>query len=318
MATAVLQLHEAAPITPYVARARALIQKSRSASTVRGYRADFRDFAGFCASLGVPSLPASPETLCSYLGRCADSGLKSGSIQRRVSSIAAAHSSAGLESPTAAAPVRLCLAGIRRELGTRQNGKAPVLTPDVAAMLSHVPSGLLGLRDRALLLLGFAGALRRSELVGLNVEDIQFTEDGAKVLIRRSKADQEAEGQTIGIARGLTLCPVKSLEVWLAGAGIATGPVFRSVNRHGQVQPSALTDQVVALVVKRYAAAAGLDPRNYAGHSLRAGLVTSAAMNNVPEYVIQKQTRHKSTDMLRRYIRDASLFRDNASARVGL
>src|SRR5581483_6023178 len=194
----------------------------------------------------------------------------------------------------------------------------PVLTPDMAAMLAHVPAGLLGTRDRALLLVGFAGALRRSELVGLNVEDLEFTDDGVKVLIGRSKTDQDGEGQTVGIARGLKLCPVGALRSWLTAAHISSGPVFRSVNRHGKVQPSAITDQVVALVVKRYAAAAGLNARQYAGHSLRAGLVTSAAINNVPEYVIQRQTRHKSTDMLRRYIRDASLFRDNASARVGL
>jgi integrase len=185
-------------------------------------------------------------------------------------------------------------------------------------MLSRAPDTLIGLRDRALLLVGFAGAFRRSELVALDVEDLEFTEDGMKVLIRRSKTDQEGAGQAVGIARGVNLCPVAALKAWLAAAGITSGPIFRPVNRHGRVQDRRLTDQVVALVVKRYAEAAGMDSRKYAGHSLRVGLVTSAAMNNVPEYVIQKQTRHKSTDMLRRYIRDVSLFRDNASSRVGL
>jgi integrase len=225
---------------------------------------------------------------------------------------------AGFDSPTTKAAVRLCLAGIRRELGVRQQGKAPALTQDVAAMLSHVPEGLLGQRDRALLLVGFAGAFRRSELVALEVEDLEFTEDGMKVLIRRSKTDQEGAGQTVGIARGVKLCPVEALKAWLSAAAITAGPIFRSVDRHGHLQDGAITPQVVALVVKRYATAAGFDARKYAGHSLRAGLVTSAAMNNVPEYVIQRQTRHKSTEMLRRYIRDVSLFRDNASGRVGL
>jgi integrase len=200
----------------------------------------------------------------------------------------------------------------------RQEGKAPALTADVAAMVSRTPDNLLGLRDRALLLFGFAGAFRRSELVGLEIEDLTFTEDGVKVLIRRSKTDQDGAGQVVGIARGVNLCPVAALRAWFEASGITSGPIFRPVNRHGQIQPHAITAQVVALVVKRYAEAAGLDAGKYAGHSLRAGLVTSAAMNGVPEYVIQRQTRHKSTAMLRRYIRDASLFRDNASARVGL
>ena len=318
MAAALVPVPTETALAPFLVRARDYIHKSRAASTLRGYQNDFRDFSEFCEQHGLCKMPAGPETVCSYLSCCADSGLKAGSIQRRVSAIAAAHTAAGYDSPTTKAAVRLCLAGIRRELGVRQEGKAPVLTSDVAAMVGKIPPGLLGLRDRALLLVGFAGAFRRSELVALEVEDLTFTEDGMKVLIRRSKTDQEGAGQVVGIARGMNLCPAEAMKIWLKAAGITAGPIFRSVTRHGHIQPGAITDQVVALVVKRYAAAAGLDPRKYAGHSLRAGLVTSAAMNNVPEYVIQRQTRHKSTDMLRRYIRDVSLFRDNASARVGL
>ena len=150
------------------------------------------------------------------------------------------------------------------------------------------------------------------------MEDIETTADGSKVLIRRSKTDQEGQGQTVGIARGQKLCPVAALEAWLASAGITSGPIFRRVNRHGQVLPGRLEPRAVAIVVQRYADAAGLNAAKYGGHSLRAGLATQAALNDVPERIIQKQTRHKSADMLRRYIRDASLFRENASARVGL
>jgi len=307
------------PPAPFLVRACDYIRASRAESTLRGYRTDFRDFSAWCEKQGFVALPARPETVCAYLATCADSGrLKMGSIQRRVSAIAAAHMAANLDTPTSATAVRLCLAGIRRTLGTRQDGKSPCLTADIAAMLSHLPAGLLGTRDRALLLLGFAGAFRRSELVGLMVEDLTFGDDGVKVLIRRSKTDQEGAGQVVGIAHGTKLCPVAALRAWLAGAGITTGPIFRHVDRHGRLSDAAITPQSVALVVKRYAAAAGLDPRKYAGHSLRAGLVTSAAMNNVATHTIMRQTRHRSAEMVMRYIRDVSLFRDNASARVGL
>lgn len=291
---------------------------SRSENTLRGYRSDWRDFEGWCARHGFASLPAHPDTVAAYLSAMADSGLKSGSIQRRVSSISANHVSCGYDSPTVKASVKLTLAGIRRKLGVRQEGKSPVLTSDVAAMLSRVPNTLLGTRDRALILIGYAGAFRRSELVGLDVKDIEFTPDGAKIRIRKSKTDQEGAGQTVAIANGGALCPVKALRGWLDTSGITNGPVFRSVRRYGQLQAERLTDQTVADVVKRYAAAVGLDARKFAGHSLRAGLVTQAAMNGVQELSIMKQTRHKSSDMLRKYIREANMFRDNASASVGL
>jgi integrase len=213
--------------------------------------------------------------------------------------------------------VKLTLAGVRRTLGVDQQGKAPVLTADIASMLSHVPDKLIGIRDRALLLIGFAGAFRRSELVALNVEDIELREDGLRVTIRKSKTDQEAAGYVIGIAYGTKLCPVLALQAWLSVAAIASGPIFRHLDRHGRILER-MSPEAVAIVVKRYAAAAGLDPTKYAGHSLRAGLVTQAAINGVPEMAIMKQTRHKSSDMLRKYVRDASLFRENASARVGL
>lgn len=320
MSAAAIAVHvpESAALAPFLVRATAYIQQSRAESTLRGYRSDMADFKAFCREHGLCSMPATAETVCYYLSAAADSGLKSGSVSRRVSAIAAAHTSAGYDSPTVKAAVKLCLAGIRRALGVRQVGKSPTMTGDIAAMLSHAPGGLLGVRDRAMLLVGFAGAFRRSELVALEVEDLTFTEDGVKILIRKSKTDQEGAGQVVAIARGVSMCPVEALKAWLTAAGITAGPIFRSVNRHGHLQDGAVTDQVVALVVKRYAAAAGLDARKYAGHSLRAGLVTQAAVNGVSELSIMRTTRHKSSAMVQRYIRDANLFRDNASGRVGL
>jgi site-specific recombinase XerD len=305
-------------LEPFAPRVQEYVRASRSKNTLRGYRSDWAHFTGWCGAVGLIPLPALAETVAAYITTVADSGLKAGSIQRRISAIAAHHSAHGYDSPTGKAAVTLTLAGIRRKIGTHQEGKAPVLTADIAAMVSRIPETTTGKRDRAIILLGFAGALRRSELVAIDVEDITFEPDGIRLNIRKSKTDQDGSGQVIGIANGRALCPVRALRAWLESSDITGGPVFRRVRGQGRVQPTRLTDQVVASVVKRCAASAGLDPAKYAGHSLRAGLVTQAAINGVQELAIMKQTRHKSSDMLRKYIRDANVFRDNASARVGL
>jgi integrase len=191
---------------------------------------------------------------------------------------------------------------------------------DLRRMIVGLPESLLGERDRALLLVCFAGAFRRSELVSLDVADVSFTRDGLVIHLRRSKTDQEGEGRTIGIPRGSRpmTCPVRALKEWLDFSGITAGPLFRPVNRHGQVLATRLSDRGVARVVQRAAAAAGLDPTDVAGHSLRAGLATSAAAAGVSERAIMAQTGHKSLPMVRRYIRDGSLFIENAAAGVGL
>ncbi|MGD0944928.1 MAG: tyrosine-type recombinase/integrase [Acidimicrobiales bacterium] len=192
--------------------------------------------------------------------------------------------------------------------------------PELRTMLEGLGADPAGCRDRALLLLGFAGALRRSELVGLDVADLTEGTDGLTVRLRRSKTDQEGAGRTVGIPYGSNpvTCPVRAWRVWLELSGISEGPAFRPVDRHGHIGTTRLSSQAVALVLKRRAACAGLDPGEVAGHSLRAGLATSAAAAGVPERVISEQTGHKGTAMLRRYIREGSLFRENAASAVGL
>jgi integrase len=187
-------------------------------------------------------------------------------------------------------------------------------------MVERLPYSLLGVRDRALLLLGFAGAMRRSELVGLDVSDLAQADEGLVVTIRKSKTDQVRAGRKVGIPFGGAegTCPVRAIYAWLEAAGIEEGPLFRPVNRHGQVLESRLSDRAVAEVVKRSLKAAGRSARGYSGHSLRAGLVTQAAMSGVSEHKIQDQSGHKSLAVMRRYIRDGSLFRDNAAGKVGL
>jgi site-specific recombinase XerD len=288
-------------------------------NTKRAYSADWRDFTAWCEAQGVVSLPATPATLALYLtDRAKD--CKVATLTRRLTAISQAHQLAHHESPTQAAEVRTVMKGIRREKGTAQVQKAPVLTANLRAMIEVLPESLLGQRDKALLLVGFGGAFRRSELVALDVADVAFTTEGLVVTIRRSKTDQEGQGRKLGIAYGSrpATCPVRALRAWLDAATITEGPIFRPLDRHGHVLPTRLTAQSVALIVKRWAAAAGLEPADYAGHSLRAGLATQAAANGVSERAIMAQTGHKSVTVARRYIREGTLWRENASAEVGL
>jgi site-specific recombinase XerD len=298
-------------------RAHEYADQAKASNTLRAYRADWRDFAAWCAAADRPALPATPETVALYLADLAGAGRKASTLQRRLSAISRAHQYAGHPSPTKDAAVRAVWAGIRRAHGVAQDGKAPALTADIRAMVNVLPPGLIGVRDRALLLLGFAGAFRRSELVALDVADLELTREGIVVTLRRSKTDQEGEGRRLGIPAGqhAATCPVQAIRAWTAIAGIVEGPLFRPIDRHGNMGPGRLSDRAVALAVKRAALAAGLDPDRYAGHSLRAALATSAAAAGASERSIMDQTGHRSLTMVRRYIREGSLFRDNAAAR---
>lgn len=301
-------------------QARDYAAHSRAPNTKRAYQNDWRDFTSWCAEQGLQPLPATPQTIALYLTARAETHRVS-TLQRRLSAISQAHKAAGYPPvSTREEPLHSVWMGIKREKGTAQQGKAPVVTEELRAMVTTLPDSLLGIRDRALLLLGFAGAFRRSELVSLDVSDIHMTRDGVIVTLRRSKTDQEGQGQKIGIPYGSNpaTCPVRALQAWLEASGITEGPLFRAIDRHGNLQPGRLSDKAVALVVKRRAEAVGLDPAKYSGHSLRAGLATAAAAAGVSERVIMNQTRHRSVMMVRRYIRDGSLFRENAAAMVGL
>ena len=304
---------------PDTERAREFIQASKAESTLRGYRADWREFCAWCEGQHVCPLPASHEAVAAYIADCA-SRLKVGSIQRRLNAIAEAHKAMGIDSPTHQAMVVNTMKGIRRTKGTAPAQKAPALTDDIRAMVDATDAGIIGLRDRALILTGFAGAFRRSEMVGLDVEDCAFGKDGLTITLRRSKTDQIAAGRKIGIPYGANpeTCPVRVLQSWMEQAGITSGPMFRSISRHGQVQPGRLSGIDVARVVKKLAQRAGLDPAKFAGHSLRAGHATSAAIAGASERSIMNQTGHRSVQMVRRYIRDGSLFRENSAGKLGL
>ncbi len=308
-----------ATLTDWGEQARQYIRQAKSHNTHRAHASDWDDFERWCRPYGFVPLPAKPETVALYLTALADA-LKPSTLGRRLAAISQVHQAAGHETPTKAAPVRLVWAGIRRAKGTEQHGKNPAVTAELRRMVETLESNLLGVRDRALLLIGFAGAFRRSELVGLDVADVHTGHDGLTLSIRKSKTDQEGKGRKVGIPYGSHphTCPVRALAAWIEKSGLTEGALWRAVNRHGQMQPGRLSDRAVALVVKRCAEKAGLDPAKYAGHSLRAGLATSAAAAGVSERSIMAQTGHKSVTVARRYIRDGSLFRDNAAAQVGL
>jgi integrase len=304
---------------PLPEQVREYIRASKAESTVRGYHADWKHFCAWCEVHELCPLPASAEAVASYIAECAGY-LKVGSISRRLNAIAEAHKTVGVESPTHAAMVRNTMKGIRRSVGTAQKQKTAALTDDVRAMLDATDSGIIGIRDRAIILLGFASAFRRSELIRLDVEDCTFIKDGLTITLRRSKTDQEGVGRRVGIPYGSNpeTCPVRVLQAWMEEAGINSGPLFRSINRHGQVQPGRLSGVDVARIVKKLAERAGLDATKYAGHSLRSGHATSAAIAGASERSIMNQTGHRSVQMVRRYIRDGSLFRENSAGKLGL
>lgn len=246
---------------------------------------------------------------------------KVSTLQHRLVAISQAHQAAGFPSPTGDLEVRATMAGIRRAKGVAPTTKRAATTRILRQMVATCPMDTLqGLRDRALLLFSFARAFRRAELVGLQIEDLTKVEEGYVVRLRHSKTDQEGAGRLIGIPYGTypATCPVRAVDRWIRAAGIGNRSIFRSVRKGGNVTPAGLSAQSVALIVKKAAAAAGFDPDEFAGHSLRAGLATAAAIAGVSERKIMDQTGHRSEAMVRRYIRDGNLFRDNAASKVGL
>ena len=296
---------------------------SKSKRTRQGYKSDLKHFASLLSFAERAPASGSPGNGSGLSGDAGEGGFKPATMSRRLAAIAKAHGTDQLDSPASMkhAVVKEVWAGIRRTIGTAQTAKAAATVDYLKLMLAQVPTTLTGLRDRSILLLTFAGALRRSELVALNIQDVAYVPEGLVVNIRSSKTDQERAGQKVAVAFGkiIETCPVYSLRAWLLKGGITKGPLFRGITRWGQVQDEALSDQVVALLVKKYAQLAGLDATLFSGHSLRAGLATSASkVAGVDERIIMKQTRHKSEAMVRRYVRDANLFNQNVSAMVGL
>lgn len=283
------------------------LSASQSASTKRAYASDLRHFL-----LHGGSVPCTPKCLARYLAKAANDGLVVATLERRVSAIHRAHVAKHYPSPAHADVVRQVLQGIRRVLGAKQRQAKPLLKNDLLAALDAIKTNSMPVRaarDRALLLIGFASAMRRSELVGVRVEHLAFTSSGLEIELPFSKTDQDRHGRTVFIphARG-EHCPVTALTNWLKTAGIKSGYVFRSVNRYEGISNRGLTAQSVALIVKANMVQIGADAQSFSGHSLRAGYCTSAAEQGLQTWQIREQTGHKSDATLSKYIRSTARY----------
>jgi integrase len=314
-------LHRIEPASTVLsAEAARYIEKSRAAATRRAYLTDANRFEAWCAASGVSSLPASAESLANFLSWMATNGFKVASIERNLVAVSVAHRELGFESPRRHELVRKVLRGIRRTLGVAPRNKRALVASDLMGMLAATASGPKGTRDRALLSLAFAGALRRGEIVALNVSDLEFTTDGVLISVRYSKTDQEGAGVIVAVPYGTSpeTCPIRLVRVWIGAACTPGGPLFRAIDRHGRISGRRLSAKAVATVTKELAAKVGIDPDSVGAHSLRAGLVTSAVRAGKPEHAVMKHTRHRSVNAFRAYIRDASPFSVNAAAGIGL
>lgn len=303
-----------AALAPTVDAARGYVAASRSPATRRAYATDWQAFTAWCATAGVDPLPASPAIVALFLAAEAQAGRKPSTVARRSAAIRYAHKIAGHRVPTTEVAVTDTLAGIRRSHGTKQRQVAPATADRLAAMLDACGTDLRGLRDRALLAIGFGGAFRRSELVALRVEDVLEAPEGLRVTVTRSKTDQEGAGQEIAVLDGPRLRVKAALAAWRAAAGVESGYLFRTVAKANSVQARHITDRSVANIVKQRAAAAGLDPAKFSGHSLRAGFLTSAATSGAGLFAMMAVSRHTSVETVRKYVRQAEAFKDHAGA----
>ncbi len=314
-----LTMPEGAALGSLALAARAFASEGRSPRTRDAYRYQWTTFTGWCAQHGLRALPAEPSTVAIWLtARSAEVSVAT--MAQGLAALSEAHRMAGHTSPRSAPVVQEVWKGIKRTIGTKQRRVAPIVLDELRAMVGTLDESMGAVRNRALLVVGFAGAFRRSELVALEVRDVDYTSDGLVITIRRSKTDQEGAGVTVGLPYGSdpATCPVRTLRAWLEASGITDGALFRAVGRHGGVR-GAMSGEAVARIVKRVAAAAGLDASRYSGHSLRAGLATSAAKAGKSDRAIMQQGRWSSRSMLDIYVREARLLDgDNAAAGIGL
>lgn len=291
------------------------LDASKADATRKAYTRDVATFGAWCSSKGLVAMPAEPSTVGLYLAHLAEAGRKVSTIERALAAIAGEQRAAGHAWPKGHPAIRGVMSGIRRTVGVAPSRKAPVMGAELGRLVGTLGVDVSGLRDRALLTLGWFGAFRRSELVALDVADLRFTDEGLVVTVRRSKTDQEGQGIEKGIpyAGNAAVCPVRAVRAWLGASGVTAGPLFRGVDKHGHVSGERMADRTVARIVQRAAKDAGLEG-DVAGHSLRAGFATTAAAKGKSLDAIMRQTGHRSERVARGYIRHGSVFVDNAAA----
>jgi len=291
------------------------LKKSKAYNTIKAYESDWNDFSNWCMYHGKNDLPAEPEVIVNYINDLADDA-KANTVSRRVSAISENHIAAGFvaKNPAHDGLVRNTLMAIRREKGTFQRGKAPILMEDIEKLSNCFDeTDIVSLRDRALIYIGFAGAFRRSELVHIQMEELTFSVEGLTILVPQSKGDQLGRGSYIAIPYAPTslICPVVAVQQWILAAQLQTGPLFRPFKRNKELRDTQLSDKSVALIIKKYMGMIGMNPVDFAGHSLRRGFATSAAQHDIDALTIMRQTRHKSEKMVHRYIEQGNIFKQN-------
>ena len=298
------------------------LKSSKAFNTIRAYKSDYKDFGLFCAQNGFKSLPAEPKIVSLYLTHLSTKDVKISTLKRRLVSIGVIHKLKGHYLDTKHPSIIENIMGIKRRKGSIQKSKKPLLINYLKQIIDVIDSNnneeIKKFRDRSIILIGFSGGFRRNEIVSLDYEDLDFVTEGLKINLRRSKTDQFGEGAVKGLPYfdNSQYCPVLSLKKWIKVSSIKSGPLFRRFAKGSKLTESRLTDQTVALLIKEYLKLAGIDSENYSGHSLRSGFATSAAESGAEERSIMAMTGHKSTEMVRRYIKEANLFKNNALNKI--
>ena len=298
------------------------LQNSKSHNTVRAYKSDFNDFGLFCAQNGFKSLPSEPNIVSLYLTHLSSKDAKMSTLKRRLVSIGVIHKLKGHYLDTKHPSIIENIMGIKRRKGSIQKAKKPLLINYLKKLIDVIDKEkneeIKKLRDRSILLIGFSGGFRRNEIVSLDYDDLEFMQEGLKIRLKRSKTDQFGEGSIKGLPYfdNSQYCPVVSIKKWIEISKISSGAIFRRFTKGSKLSNNRLTDQSVALLIKDYLKLAGIESKNYSGHSLRSGFATSAAESGAEERSIMAMTGHKSTEMVRRYIKEANLFKNNALNKI--
>jgi len=298
------------------------LKSSKAKNTIRAYKSDFRDFGLFCAQNGLRSIPSDPRTISLYLTYLSTKDVKLSTLKRRLVSIGVIHKLKGHYLDTKHPSIIENIMGIKRRKGSVQKGKKPLLINNLKTLINVIDSKIneeiKRLRDRTILLIGFSGGFRRNEIVSLDYDDLEFVSEGLKINLKRSKTDQFGEGTIKGLPYfdNSLYCPVTSAQKWIEVSNIKSGPLFRKFSKGSKLTENRLTDQTIALLIKGYLKLAGIDNNNYSAHSLRSGFATSAAESGAEERSIMAMTGHKSTEMVRRYIKEENLFKNNALNKI--
>ena len=298
------------------------LQSSKAKNTIRAYKSDFDDFSLFCVQNGFNSLPSEPKIVSLYLTHLSTKDIKMSTLKRRLVSIGVIHKLKGYYLDTKHPSIIENVMGIKRRKGSIQKGKKPLLINNLKLLINVIDQDknddIKRLRDKTIILIGFSGGFRRNEIVSLDFDDLDFVAEGLKINLKRSKTDQFGEGLVKGLPyfNNLKYCPVLTLKKWIQVSNINSGPLFRRFSKGSKLTNNRLTDQTVALLIKKYLKLAGIESKNYSGHSLRSGFATSAAESGVEERNIMAMTGHKSPEMVRRYIKEANLFKNNALNKI--